>query len=103
MRLPAAARIAPTIVTARHPYLQRLYSYILFIYKFEILHYLSVSQVAMGPVIKGTAWNIETIPAVAAEELPNSSWNCSNMMPKLKVTPSAIMLTKKEAATTTQP
>ena len=35
--------------------------------------------------------------------LSNSPSNSSNMTPKLKVTPSAIILTKKEAATTTQP
>jgi hypothetical protein len=36
-------------------------------------------------------------------ELSKSRSNSSNMTPKLKPTPSAIMLTKKEAATTTQP
>ena len=62
-----------------------------------------MSHVAIGPVNKGTAWKTETTPAVSAAELANSVWNSSNMIPKLKVTPSAIMLTKKEAATTTQP
>lgn len=81
---PAAAKTAPQTVTLLQPH-------------------RSAHQVAMGPVISGTAWNIETTPAVAALELENSCWNCSNMIPKLKVTPSAIMLTKNEAATTSQP
>ena len=116
-RNPADAITEPTTVTLRQPYLQIMFVRADLLWKIFIYGplqsgsrnrakkggHLSQSQVAAGPERRGRAWKTETTPATLALLQSNSFWNSSNMTPKLKVTPSAIMLTKKEAATTTQP
>ena len=96
--VPAAAIREPSMVMFLQPYLQHQAA----ARPLDAPH-LSVSQVATGPVSRGMLWNTDTTPAVAALLQSNSSWNSWNITPKLKVVPSAIMLTKKDAATTTQP